>query len=67
MQEKDRPEADASGLSLRSNKRGVIMNHSLYLKEGELFCSMRMIFNIIVVSLKINVNKKFYVSKGKFW
>lgn len=43
------------------------MNHSLYLKEGELFCLMRMIFNIIVISLKIKVNTKVNVHKGKFW
>jgi hypothetical protein len=37
MQEKGRPEVSASGLPLRTNKRGFFMNHSLYLKEGELF------------------------------
>lgn len=43
------------------------MNHSLYLKEGELFCLMRMIFNIIVIPPKIKVNTKVHVPKGKIW
>ncbi|MBN8194393.1 hypothetical protein JI667_19870 [Bacillus sp. NTK074B] len=72
MQEKDRPEANASGLSLQSNKRGVIMNHSLYYERGGTLLFNENDFqyhcNICIIKSqhkRMNVQRKILVNNKK--